>query len=199
MVNNGLCLERLHRNFLNHLKSSSNPNQNNPAWKGDEYFHCFGLIQNRLPTSPNSAKSDSCSCPALHTVTTVMQVKVLAESSISHQVFLGLTAEWKHLVWVSGIFPWPDPAAVSWGQTPTCSSVSPAARPSRLWFLLSRVSQEWIIKPRQSSLSLPCPESAAAQWELRASPLSCSGSQLISAVCFRGSERKNTQQSSKAA
>lgn len=121
---------------------------------------------------------------------TFMQVTLLVQIVMSQEfLFWGLTAEEKHMAWLNKIF------SHLWSAGDRCPLVAArpqqgAAGPSWLQSLLSRVSREWIIKPRQSSLALLCPLCAAAQWKLRASALSCSGSEPISAVCFRGGREK---------
>lgn len=89
------------------------------------------------------------------------------------------------------------------GQMGTLVEACPPAGSSRtLLAALSAVTclprVDYKTKTKQLGPSLPCVCSCAVN-TLGCLPLSCSGSEPISAVCFRGRERKNTQQSSKAA
>lgn len=94
----------------------------------------------------------------------------------------------KHMFWLSEISSstWTGFFVVRWAQRPTCSRGRA--------FLAADVTCPPPKSGLQSQDKAACPffctVSAAAQWNLRASALSCSGSEPISAVCFRGRERK---------
>lgn len=74
---------------------------------------------------------------------------------------------------------------VKWAQRPICSGGRA--------FLAADVTcppKSGLQSQDKAACPFPCTVSAAAQWKLRASALSCSGSEPISAVCFRGRERR---------